>query len=212
MITGVELRRGPVPGVPQIELYQADPTVGLWDEAGGGYRSDSPPPFWAFAWAGGQALARWLLAHPQAVAGARVLDVGTGSGLVAVAAARAGAASVRAVDSDPAALAALARNAAANAVTVDARLGDGFGTPLVGLDVILAGDAAYTATVTAALLRLAGRADRAGVRVLVGDADRGFLPQRSFVELCRYEIPTPVTLEGVPSRPATVWRYRRPDR
>jgi predicted nicotinamide N-methyase len=116
-----------VPLVPELRLYQAAESADLWELAGGGYSSDEPPPFWAFAWAGGQALARYLLDHPELVAGRRVVDVATGSGLVAIAAAKAGAANVTAVDVDPAAVAAAARNAHANGVTVAVALGDAFG-------------------------------------------------------------------------------------
>ncbi|WP_130513473.1 class I SAM-dependent methyltransferase [Krasilnikovia cinnamomea] len=98
--------------------------VGLFDLTGGEFHSDEPLPFWAFAWAGGQALARYVLDHPEVVRGRRVLDLASGSGVVAIAAARAGAAEVRAVDVDPAARAAVARNAAANGVRVEAIVGD----------------------------------------------------------------------------------------
>src|SRR5690349_11954396 len=107
----------PVPLVPEISLHLAGPDVGLFDVTGGEFRSDEPPPFWAFVWAGGQALARYVLDHPETVTGRRVLDVASGSGVAAIAAARAGAAAVEAVDLDPAAADATARNAAANGVT-----------------------------------------------------------------------------------------------
>ena len=109
-------RLAPVPLVPEIRLHQADEPIGLWELTEGEFRSEQPPPFWAFAWAGGQALARFVLDHPAEVAGKRVLDLAAGSGLVAIAAASAGAASVRAVDIDPLAIAAVELNAAANGV------------------------------------------------------------------------------------------------
>src|SRR5499427_4192069 len=108
----------PVALVPEIVLHQADDPIGLWELGEGEYHSEQPPPFWAFAWAGGQALARYVLDHPDVVAGRRVLDLASGSGLVAIAAARAGAAHVRAVDIDPLAMAAIELNAAANGVAV----------------------------------------------------------------------------------------------
>ena len=111
-------RLAAVPHVPEVELYQAAEPIGLWELTEGEFRSEQPPPFWAFAWAGGQALARYLLDRPETVAGLRVLDLATGSGLVAIAAARAGAAEVRAVDLDPVAGVATRLNAAANQVPV----------------------------------------------------------------------------------------------
>ena len=103
---------GPVPYVPEVSIFQAPADTGLWDTSGGAYHSDRPPPFWAFLWAGGQALARYVLDHPDVVAGKTVLDLGAGSGLVALAAAHAGAAMVRAVEVDAAAVDAIRRNVA----------------------------------------------------------------------------------------------------
>jgi predicted nicotinamide N-methyase len=113
-----------VPLLPEIRLYQADEPVGLWELIGGGYSSDRPPPFWAFAWPGGQGLARYVLDHPDTVDGRRVLDLASGSGLVAIAAAMAGAAAVRAVDVDADAVRAIGLNADANGVAVEAVWGD----------------------------------------------------------------------------------------
>ena len=110
----------PVPLTPEISLHLAEPGRGLFDATGGAFHSERPPPFWSFAWAGGQALARYVLDHPDLVRGRRVTDLATGSGLVAIAAAKAGAAEVTAVDSDPEAVAAALRNAAANNVTIAA--------------------------------------------------------------------------------------------
>ena len=117
-------RLAPTAHVSEIQLHQADEPIGLWELTEGEFRSEQPPPFWAFAWAGGQALARYLLDHPETVAGRRVLDLATGSGLVAIAAARCGAAGVRAVDIDPVAVAAVGLNATANGVSVDAECAD----------------------------------------------------------------------------------------
>ncbi len=191
--------------VPEIQLYQADPAAGLFD---GGYHSDAPPPFWAFAWAGGRALARHVLDHPDLVAGRRVLDLACGGGVVAVAAARAGAVDVWAVDTDPAAVAATAVNAAANQVTVRAQAVDLLDHPAgeLDVDVLLAGDAFYSAAMSARLLRFVRRAAGAGATVVVSDPDRGFLPARLFEKLSRYDVPTDPPLEGVPVRPTTIWR------
>jgi predicted nicotinamide N-methyase len=128
-----------VPLVPEISLDLADDDSGLFDSSGGEFRSDRPPPFWRFAWAGGQALARYLLDHPDIVAGRRVLDLASGSGIAAIAAGMAGAAEVSAEDIDAEAVAAARRNATANGVTLAP------GTPRP--DVVLAGDAFYTVRV-----------------------------------------------------------------
>ncbi len=186
-------------------MLQADAATGLWDLTGGVYRSDEPPPFWAFPWAGGQGLARHLLDHPDLVAGRRVLDLATGSGLVAVAAARAGAAGVRAVDVDPAATAAATANAAANAVDITVSTADVLDADADGAEVVLAGDAFYSATMAARVLGFLRRAARDGAHVLVGDADRGFLPRRLFRSLAVYDVPVPPALEDVPARRVTVW-------
>src|SRR5215470_522443 len=127
---------GRVALVPEIVLHQADDPIGLWELNEGEYRSEQPPPFWAFVWAGGQALARYVLDHPEVVAGKRVHDLATGSGVVAIAAAKAGAAEVGVSDVDPAAVDAAMRNAEANEVVIVP------GEPTG--DVILAGDVFYS--------------------------------------------------------------------
>jgi predicted nicotinamide N-methyase len=217
-LTTVALR--PVPLAPELSAYQADRGIGLFDLAGGGYRSDEPPPFWAFAWAGGQALARCLLDDPRLVAGRRVLDVACGGGVVALAAARAGAAKVRAVDVDPAAVAAVARNAAANALAVDAQLcaalSEDGGTPapaehlglLADAEVLVAGDAFYSRSVADRMTPLLLAARRAGVRVLVGDPGRGYFPERLFARLACYDVPVPAALEETAELPTSVWEMR----
>ncbi|HET6531242.1 MAG TPA: 50S ribosomal protein L11 methyltransferase [Actinoplanes sp.] len=192
----------PVPLAPEIRLHLADPDRGLFDLAGGEYHSDQPPPFWAFAWAGGQALARHLLDHPPVVAGRRVLDLATGSGLVAIAAARSGAAEVAVDDSDPAAVAAAHRNAAANGVTLVAAVD----RP----DVLLAGDAFYTARVAGQMTARLLRARRAGARVLVGEPGRGYFPDRLFVRLADYRVPVPAALEASETLLTSVWEMLSP--
>jgi predicted nicotinamide N-methyase len=170
------LRLVRLPFVPEIRLHLADDAIvlraRLEARAGPGLT-----PFWADAWAGGQALARYVLDHPQVVAGRRVLDVASGSGLVAIAAAKAGAAEVTANDIDPYALAAVAMNATVNAVNVAVSEGD----LLVGdggdADVILAGDAFYDADLAARMLGFLRRSAARDARVLVGDPGRGHLPR-----------------------------------
>lgn len=181
------LRLVRLPFVPEIRLHLADDAIvlraRLEARAGPGLT-----PFWASAWAGGQALARYVLDHPQVVAGRRVLDVASGSGLVAIAAAKAGAAEVTANDIDPYALAAVAMNAAANAVTVAVSEGD----LLVGdggnADVILAGDAFYDAELAARMLGFLRRAAARDARVFVGDPGRGHLPRRWLKILTGYRV------------------------
>jgi predicted nicotinamide N-methyase len=201
----------PLTFVPELRLYLLDGSVGLWDPGGGEYRSDRRPPFWAFAWAGGQALARYLLDHPDIVAGRRVLDVGCGSGVVGIAAAVAGAAYVCAIDVDEAAVAAAQRNATANGVALDATYGDILtarrpvagnlssapGGPNAGeSDVVVAGDVCYTEATGRAMGAYLVRAARAGARVLVGDPDRSFRPNVRFRTLASYDIPVARVLEG----------------
>jgi predicted nicotinamide N-methyase len=213
----------PVAFVPEVRLYQAAGSAGLFDDAAGEYRSDRPPPFWAFAWPGGQALARYVLDHPRSVAGLRVADLGTGSGLVAIAAALAGAAEVRAVDVDPAALTAVARNAAANGVRVTGvreDLGDFVTTGGAGLrasgqaggtvDVVLAGDVCYTGSAARTMLAALRRAGRDGARVLVADPGRGYFPGPRFRSLAGYDVPVRPVLEDVPVRRTTVWELPGP--
>ncbi|MEU6074301.1 50S ribosomal protein L11 methyltransferase [Micromonospora sp. NPDC047074] len=198
----------PVAFVPEVRLHQADDAIGLWELTEGEFRSAQPPPFWAFAWAGGQALARYVTDHPELVAGRRVLDLAAGSGLVAIAAARAGAAAVRAVEIDELAVAAVAVNAEANGVRVDAELGDILDGDAAGAEVVLAGDVFYSEAMTNRVLRFLLRAARSGARVLVGDPGRAFLPRDRFDELASYDVPVPETLESVRVKRTTVWQLR----
>ncbi|MCZ7376004.1 class I SAM-dependent methyltransferase [Micromonospora sp. WMMC250] len=201
-------RLTPVAFVPEVRLHQADEPIGLWELTEGQFSTDRPPPFWAFAWAGGQALARYVTDHPELVAGRRVLDLASGSGLVAIAAARAGAASVRAVEVDELAVAAVALNAEANGVRVDAEFGDILDGDAGDAEVVLAGDVFYSDAMARRFLRFLLRATRAGAPVLVGDPGRAFLPQDRFDELAVYDVPVPEVLESVRVKRTTVWRLR----
>lgn len=194
--------------VPGVRLHQAAEPMDLWELTEGEYRSEQPPPFWAFAWPGGQGLARYVQEHPDLVAGRRVLDVATGSGLVAIVAARAGAAGVRAVDPSPEAGAAAALNARANGVSLTVTVADPLDGDAGDAEVVLAGDAFYSEAMSGRMLRFLRRARRAGARVVVGDPDRAFLPRRHFDALAGYEVPTRVVLEGVGVRHTTVWELR----
>jgi predicted nicotinamide N-methyase len=195
----------PVPFVPEVTLWQADEPIALWEktEAQGVVQ---PPPFWAFAWAGGQALARHVLDHPDLVSGRSVLDLATGSGLVAVAAALAGARPVTANDIDPLSLAAAAVNAEGNGVaveTVEADLLDGRSDEY---RVILAGDVFYSREMAGRVLPFLRRAAGAGCLVLVGDPGRAYLPADGMVERATYDVPVVEALESVPMRRTAVWQ------
>ncbi|GIF15353.1 class I SAM-dependent methyltransferase [Actinoplanes teichomyceticus] len=190
----------PVPLAPEISLHLVTAPVGLFDLTGGEFRSDTPPPFWAFVWAGGQALARYLLDHPDEAAGRRVLDLATGSGVAAIAAARCGAALVAATDIDPAAVAAAHRNAAANGVT----LADGLDRP----ELVLAGDVFYSPTVAPRMTAQLRAARRDGACVLVGDPGRGYFPERLFELVTEYVVPVPEPLEETGELRTGVWRMR----
>jgi predicted nicotinamide N-methyase len=197
----------PVPLVPEISVHRID-GVGLFDLTGGEYRHDEPPPFWAFAWAGGQVLGRYVLDHPDVVAGRRVLDVAAGSGVAAIAAAVAGAASVDAVDLDPAAAQAVLRNAAANGVTVTARAGDVLSEPVGDAEVLLAGDVFYSLSTAERMSAFLRAASRRGARVLVGDPGRGYFPHRLFTQVAEYVVPVPAVLEETESLTTAVWEMR----
>ena len=197
-------RLAPVPFVPEVSLYQADEPIALWEKTEE-YGGDQPPPFWAFAWAGGQALARHVLDHPDLVSGRSVLDLATGSGLVAVAAARAGAAPVTANDIDPYSLAAAEANAAANGVSVRLLEADILDTDDT-YGVILAGDVFYSREMAGRVLPFLRRAAARGSLVLVGDPGRAYLPGSGLVERAAYDIEVSVALESVPTRHTKVWQ------
>ncbi|HEX9052103.1 MAG TPA: 50S ribosomal protein L11 methyltransferase [Anaeromyxobacter sp.] len=202
----------PVPLAPELALYQATALTPLWRATASELHAWDDSPYWAFPWAGGQALARHVLDRPGLVRGRRVLDFATGSGLVAIAAARAGAARVVAVDVDPFCRAAVALNAALNGVAVAFHAGDPIdgplgAFPLAGTDVVLAGDVFYERA-------LAGRAAAwfralaaAGVRVLAGDAGRAYAPAGGFVERAVHDVPTTVEIEDAPRRSARVLEF-----
>lgn len=200
-------RLRPVPLVPEISIYVADEAVPIWqmteDELGA---TGLPPPFWAFAWAGGQALARYVLDNPDTVRGKRVLDLATGSGLVAIAAMKAGAASADAADIDRFALAAVDLNARQNNVKIAARaenvLTSDNGT---AWDTILAGDIFYERdTADAAWAFLARHAAR-GATILIGDPGRTYLPKKKLISLAEYRVPVTRELEDMEIKRTVVW-------
>ncbi len=187
-----------VPFVPELRLHLADDAIRLWEDTEKVLRAkDQPPPFWAFGWPGGVALARHILDHPRFVAGRTVLDLGSGSGLVAIAAARAGAAAVLASEPDPFATAAIRLNAAANQVEVEVLpdVLDGSGE---GCEVVLGGDVCYERLMAARVISLLQRARARSARVLIGDPGRAFLPPSLFTQIASYEVPAQADLEDAP--------------
>jgi predicted nicotinamide N-methyase len=165
-----------------------------------------PPPFWAFAWAGGQALARYILDHRELVAGRSVLDIGSGSGIVAIAAAMAGAVSVTAAEIDPFAAAAIGLNAPLNGVTVSIETRDLLDRAIVGWGVVLAGDICYEEPMSSRAVALQRRIAARGRLALLGDPGRAYLPREGLVELARYLVPTSRELEDREGREGIVFQ------
>lgn len=196
------------PHTPELSLHLADEITPIWrmteealEEIG------LPPPFWAFAWAGGQALARYILDAPQTVAGQRVIDFASGSGIVAVAAARAGASSVLAADIDGFCGAALALNAEANGVTADFTDQDLLDQPPPEADVILAGDICYEKPLATRVMAWLEAGARRGARVLIGDPGRSYFPREGLVRLAEYQVPTTRELEDMEVKRTAVWTF-----
>ncbi len=191
-----------VPFVPEIRLLTATDVTPLW-RATHTFLGEHglEVPFWCVPWAGGQALARWVLDHPEAVRGLRVVDFGAGSGLVAIACALAGASSVRAVDIDPLALEACLLNAGANGVALDATCADVVGAEASTLDadILFAGDVWYERAPAARFEAWLRSVVRSGVRVITGDPCRAYVPD-GLHELDRYDIPTCADLEATALR------------
>ena len=195
------------PLVPEIELHLASEALPLWQASEEELETIGlPPPFWAFAWAGGQALARWILDSPEMVKGRRVLDFGAGSGLVAIAAARAGAAEVTAADIDPFAAVAIAVNAAHNQVAVTVLVDDLIGRLDGGWQVVLAGDICYERPMAERAFAWLQALAAMGILVLLGDPKRTYLPKSGLEPLARYSVQTSRELEDSDLRNAIVWR------
>ncbi|HYF23696.1 MAG TPA: methyltransferase [Caulobacteraceae bacterium] len=196
------------PHAPELRLWLADEITPIWrlteEELG---ELGLPPPFWAFAWAGGQALARWLLDHPREAAGKRVLDFAAGSGLVAVAAAKAGAAEVAAADIDPYCEAAVALNAEANGVRVEFVGENLLDRPPPPADLITAGDICYEKPMAEAVLAWLRTAHGRGTRVLIGDPGRSYFPKEGLTRLAEYQVPTTRELEDLEVKRTGVWTF-----
>jgi predicted nicotinamide N-methyase len=196
------------PLTPELHLRLADEAVPIWtkteEELG---EIGLPPPFWAFAWAGGQALARHILDHREIVRGRRVLDFASGSGLVALAAARAGASSVEASEIDAFAGVAIALNAEANGVTVSLREGDLVGRE-EGWDVVLAGDVSYERDMARAVTDWLEILARRGAHVLIGDPGRSYLDRYRLERIAHYQVPVTRELEDSEIKDTGVYRFK----
>ena len=199
------------PLVPEIRLHLASEILPIWQATEADLaRHGLPPPYWAFAWPGGQALTRHLLDHRELVAGRRVLDFAAGSGLSAIAAAMAGASAVTAADIDPFARAAIALNANTNGVDVALIEEDILGSPgdwPSDWDVILAGDVCYERPMAERVASWFTVLANAGRLVLIGDPGRSYLPGSGLREIARYQVPTTLELEYCTLRETVVWRW-----
>ena len=195
------------PLVPEIKLHLAEESIPIWkkteEELG---EMNVPPPFWAFAWAGGQALARYLLDHRDLTAGKRVLDLGCGSGLTAIAAAKGGAREVLAADIDAFSLAATHINATTNGVSVATTDRDMLDDAACAFDVILVGDLFYERQLADRVLGYIERAKAGGAISLIGDPQRSYFPRGRFTQLDSYEVPVTRELEDAEIKKTAVWR------
>lgn len=195
------------PHTPELALHLASEITPIWrmtEEALS--EIGLPPPFWAFAWAGGQALARYLLDQPHEVAGKRVVDFAAGSGLVGIAAAKAGATRVLAADIDTFCEAAVALNAEANGVAVGFTSDDLLDAPAPAwAQVILAGDICYEKPLAARVMAWLTAAKARGARVLIGDPGRSYFPREGLIKLAEYQVPTTRELEDMEIKKTAVW-------
>jgi predicted nicotinamide N-methyase len=195
------------PLVPEILLHLAEESLPIWqktEEQLG--EMNVPPPYWAFAWAGGQALARYILDNPDLLAGRRVLDLGAGAGLTSIAAMQAGAAHVLAADIDALALAAIALNAAANSVSVATTAQDLLTAPPRACDLVLVGDLFYERPLAERVLAFVEAAGARGADVLVGDPRRSYFPTERFRQVAEYSVPVTRELEDAEIKRTAVWR------
>jgi predicted nicotinamide N-methyase len=195
------------PLVPEISLHLASEITPIWQATEDSLaRFGTPPPFWAFAWAGGQALARYITDHPETVAGRDVLDLASGSGMVAIAAAKAGARHVIAADIDPFAAASIALNAALNGVSIQIESRDLLDRGPAGWGVVLAGDVCYEEPMASRMLALLRRTASRHRLALLGDPGRAYLPREGLAELARYTVPVSRELEDREAREGVVYK------
>ena len=197
------------PLVPEVKLHLAHAAVPLWqkteEELG---ETGLPPPFWAFAWAGGQALARYVLDDAPSFAGREALDLATGSGLVAIAAAKSGASHITAADIDGFAVTAAQLNADLNQVTLDIKLEDFLLLPPAPVDVILVGDLFYEKSLASRCLAWLQQAQNLGAKILIGDPGRSYLPKDRLEKLAEYNVPVTRDLEDAEIKKTSVWQLR----
>lgn len=196
-----------VPSIPYVRLHMATPRSGLYRLAMAD-DSDLMPPYWAYPWAGGAVLARYLFDHSEVVAGKRVVDLGTGSGLVAIAAMKCGAARALAIDIDAKAIAAARLNADANDVVIETRLGDIIEDAPPAADMILAGDVFYDEALAERVLPFLERCRTAGLDVLIGDPGRAPLPMSSLLRIADYAVPDFGGAKGGSTATSAVFRLR----
>jgi predicted nicotinamide N-methyase len=199
-------RLQPVPGLEDIRLHMSDDVFEVWHATQGATGdADAPIPYWGFAWGGGLAIASYLRDHPEFVAGRRVLDMASGSGLDAIAAAVAGASEVTAVDIDPFSIAAIALNAKANRVRIEVRRADLLGDEPPDVDIILAGDCWYEETFGRLITTWLSTAREKGTDMLIGDPGRRYLDHAGLRELAIYEVRSTTDLEDLGRTTATVY-------
>ena len=197
------------PLVPEVKLHLAHEAVPLWqkteEELG---EMGLPPPFWAFAWAGGQALSRYVLDHAGTVKDLKVLDLATGSGLVAIAALQAGAATTTAADIDEFAVTAAGMNAELNRVSLDIRLEDLLHRQPPSADIILVGDLFYEKSLAARCLAWLRQAQEQGTKIFIGDPGRSYLPRDQLEKLAEYNVPVTRDLEDADIKKTAVWQLK----
>lgn len=197
------------PLVPELSLHLAEESLPIWlkteEELN---KANIDPPYWAFAWAGGQAVGRYILDEPGLVAGKHVLDLGSGSGLVAIAALRSGASSATAADIDPLAATAARLNGGLNGVTLQTTAHDLLAEPPAAYDVILVGDLFYEATLARRVMAFIDAAAARGAQILVGDPQRSYFPIDRFERLTEYTVPVSRQLEDAEIKQTAIWRHK----